>query len=194
MAGSRRAWRSSAAVVSPDVTRRLRAVHDGAVGEHHGDLTALVGVRLRLVVVDAGGVEIVRLFIPAEGLDQLIFDRGARRQLVHQLIVQRIAGGVATGRLQAAQHTGSAREQLLRRQLAVGRHSLQIVLPQAANPAAVRFARRRGHIVADQRLYRRFIGADAEDIGGDFKHVQQRLVIQVVGGKPCRSTAPCGDR
>ncbi len=60
-----------------------------------------------------------------------------------------------------------AREELLGGDLAVGGNGVEVVLPQFANPAAIRFAGGRGHIIADEWLDGGFIGADAEDMGGD---------------------------
>ena len=54
-------------------------------------------------------------------------------------------------------------------------------MPQLANPAAVRFARGRRHIIADKRFHGGFISADAEDVRGDFQLIQQGFVIQAVG-------------
>ena len=67
--------------------------------------------------------------------------------------------------------------------LAIGRDRSEVILPQLANPAAVRFAGFRRHIVTDKGFNRGFIRTDAEDMRRDFQLVQQRLVIQAVSGK-----------
>ncbi|MNT11770.1 hypothetical protein D3C72_1466690 [compost metagenome] len=123
--------------VTPNGAWRLRAVHDRAVGEDHGNFASLIWRRFWLIVIDAGGVEIVRLLVPTESLDQLVLNDGAGSQLIHQFIVQRVLGGIATGGLQAGQHARRTGEQLLRGDLTVGGYRIQVVLPQPANPAAV---------------------------------------------------------
>ena len=67
--------------------------------------------------------------------------------------------------------------------LTVSGNGAEVVLPQFADPAAVRFTGGRGHIIADKRLHGGFIGPDAEDVGGDLQLVEQRFVVQTVSGE-----------
>ncbi len=72
---------------------------------------------------------------------------------------------------------------MLLRDLTVRGNGAQIVLPQLANPAAVRFTGGRGHIITDKRFNGGFIRADAENVSRDFQLVEQGFVVQAVGRK-----------
>ncbi|CDL62345.1 hypothetical protein [Klebsiella pneumoniae IS39] len=163
--------------VAADVARGLFTVHDGAVGEDYRDGGTLVRRRLHVVVVIADRPVIVIRFAPAKLFGQRLFHFRGGRQLIHQLIVQRIFRRIAAHLTQAIDNALGAREELLGGDLAVGGNGVEVVLPQFANPAAIRFAGGRGHIIADEWLDGGFIGADAEDMGGDLQLIQQRFVI-----------------
>ncbi len=169
--------------IAANVARRLFAIHDCSVSEDHGNAVTGIGRFFRLIVVEADGAVILLLFTPAELFSQRFFNLGAGTQGIHQLSVQGILRGIPLDFTQSVQNPLRTREDLLRGDLTVRSNGAQVVFPQFADPAAVCFAGSRGHVVADKRLNGRFIGADTEHVGGDFQLIEQRFVIEAIGGK-----------
>ena len=115
--------------VSPDVTRRLFAVHDRAVSEDHRNGGALLGRRFHAVIVIADGAIVIIRFAPAELFSQRLLHVGGGAQLINQLVVQRVLRRIAIHFTQTINQPLSAREQLLSRDLAVSGDGIEVVLP-----------------------------------------------------------------
>ncbi|MNC17823.1 hypothetical protein D3C75_657140 [compost metagenome] len=166
--------------ITADLAWRFFTIHNCAIGDDDSNGIAGISRFFHHVVIHTGVAEIFVFFVPAKLFHHGFIHGGAAGQFIYQLVIQRVFCCITTEFLQAIKQTLRTREYLSRRYLAVSGNRCEIVLPQLTNPAAIGFTRSRGHIVTNIRFHGRLIGADAEDVRGDFQLIQQRFVIQGV--------------
>ena len=165
---------------------RLDPVHDGAAG---GDETHLILAALGILLGDGGQILFQADPFPAVilALAHLLDDRlghlVAGGELIHQAVVEGVAGGIATGLAQQLEEVILVWRDRIRLYLPLLGHVGDIGLPQLIQPALVRLLALGGHLVTGIGLDEGFVGADLEHMGGDVELLQRRLEVGLVDPK-----------